>query len=109
MYADTSFNQLRDDMQYDMDMDTISRYFFNNKLTVNSDKTKYIIFHHQNKVIPNFDLFLNTKRIERVDDILYLGLPIQSNCKWNKQIDHIKSKIVPLIGVCRRIFPMIPV
>jgi hypothetical protein len=34
---------------------------------------------------------------------------IQSNCKWNKQIDHIKSKIVPLIGVFRRIFPMIPV
>jgi hypothetical protein len=73
-YEATSFNQLRDDMQYDMD--TISRYFFNKKLTVHSDKTKYIICHHQNKVIPNFDLFLNTKRIERVDDILYLGLRI---------------------------------
>jgi hypothetical protein len=34
-YGATFFNQLQDDMQYDMD--TILRYFFNNKLTVNSD------------------------------------------------------------------------
>jgi hypothetical protein len=106
-YCAASIHELEEDMQHDLDL--IFKWFYNNKLSMNIDKTKYIIFKQQGKNIQNFNLMLGSKLIERVNEIVYLGLHLQENLKWNTQIDHIKSKILPLIGIFRKIFPSIPV
>jgi len=105
-YNADSFEELQNFMQSDLNL--LYEWFYNNKLSMNIDKTKYVIFKQQGKSVPDFHLTLGPKFIERVKEIIYLGLHLQENLKWNAQIDHIKSKTMPLIGIFRKIFPSIP-
>jgi hypothetical protein len=68
---------------------------------MNTDKTKFLVFKQQGKCVPDFCLTVGAKVIEKVKEIIYLGLGLQEELKWNAQIDHIKSKIMPLIGIFR--------
>lgn len=45
----------------------------------------------------------NNTTIERCSKALYLGLYLDSNLSWRCQIDHIKSKILPVVGVLSRL------
>lgn len=56
----------------------------------------------------NYDLFLGSNKLERVQVHSYLGLTIQQNLKWNNHIDSIHSKIVKFLGMLRRTSYMLP-
>jgi hypothetical protein len=96
------------DMQHDLDL--ISEWFFNNCLSVNASKTKYIIFGHprttssiQGQLKLGFDI------IERVTCIRYLGLLIDCRLNWEEHINHIRRKIVSFVGVLHKIKYLIPI
>jgi hypothetical protein len=105
-YEADSVEELQQDMQNDLLK--LSEWFFNNGLTFNVGKTKFIVFHHHRKVVPRFDLFVGLNKVDEVTDITYLGLRLQKSCKWHLQVDHVKSRVVPFVGIFRRIFPVIP-
>ena len=50
-----------------------------NKLSLNKDKSKYMIFHMHKKEIPSFSLKLGNTNIKKVDDFNYLGLTVDTN------------------------------
>lgn len=106
LFADDAFLHYSGFNIYDMysnmqhDLNILSEWFFENVLSINTTKTKYIIFHADNKNVDasGLSLQINNIPIERMDTIKYLGLHLQSNLKWNTHINSITKKIAPLTG-----------
>lgn len=93
------------------DINILSRWFLINRLTVNIDKTNYIIFMKNKNVNPtnSFEIMYNNHQLKQETYIKYLGLIIDSNLSWENHINHIKKKITPVIGIMHRLKHCIPV
>ena len=68
----------------------ISDWMLANRLTLNADKTFYMIFAppSYSSTISNLDLFVNNLRINRVSSSKFLGVTIDDKLTW---IDHIQD------------------
>jgi hypothetical protein len=71
-------------------------------LTINENKTNYIVFKQKNKMNVQLDLYVNSTAINRTDNIKYLGLVIDEGLSWNLHVEGKINKISPLVGVMRR-------
>ena len=62
-----------------------------NKLSFNKSKTKYIVFHMPNKRIQALTLKIDDVYIERVDELSFLGLILDTNLNnyWRKHSEKI--------------------
>lgn len=89
------------------DMRNISRYMSLNKLTLNAEKTIYMLFTGTTSAM-NLNLTCNGSKIENSLAHKHLGLIIDSKLTWKPHIKHLKSKLVPLTGVFRRISGSLP-
>ena len=49
-----------------------------NRLALNVKKTKYMMFHKHNKIVEHFDLHVNNSAIEKVDNLNFLGLHLNT-------------------------------
>ena len=83
------------------ELEKVSTWIRSNKLTLNVSKTKYIIFHSKNMVIPNneFSIKINDEIIERIGDDLqtksykFLGLHIDERLSWSDHIQNVCNKV----------------
>ena len=82
----------------------IDEWFRSNKLSLNMDKTNYILFRtrHKSSHCDNF-LNLNGCSIRCVSSLKFLGVVIDEHLDWSKHISFIESKISKNIGVIYRI------
>lgn len=95
--------------QAQTDLDTLSKWFINNLLTINTNKTNYIIFTNKNKSIGNYNpLTINGEQINITDKEKYLGLILDKGLTWHPHIENVKLKITPLAGALRRIANNLP-
>lgn len=91
------------------DLMALNDYFNNNKLTINSNKTKYMHFHNSRKKVeatPN--VVSKTSIVERVEEFKYLGLYLDSHITWKSHIKHLSSKICAVIGMMHQIRHFMP-
>ena len=84
-----------------------------NKLSINFEKTNYMIFKPSkiiNDFINNYKLkiVINDKIINRVNIVKYLGLYIDENLTWSEHIKQLTSKLSSLIGIIFRKRYIIP-
>ena len=115
MYADdtTLYCNLEDFVDYDTEtainreLQKINLWLQQNKLTLNVDKTKFMIFHKRKKV-PNLSIALNDTTITKVDTFNYLGILLDSNLSWKSHTDMLVLKISRLIGVLHRVNKYFP-
>ena len=77
------------------ELKTISNWCKFNKLSLNIDKTNFMIFknRHSNKPDLNFKIEIDDKNIKKVDVTKFLGILIDENLSWKFHTSHI-SKIV---------------
>ena len=69
-----------------------------NKLALNTDKTKWILF--TNRIAPiHLPLVINDNSIEKVDLFRYLGFNIDSKFSFRQHIKIISSKLAQLSGI----------
>lgn len=78
----------------------------NHALTVNAEKTKYMLFGEN--VDTCLNLVYNNSNISKTTEHKYLGVLFDNCLNWKAHIKSIKSKVVPLCGVFRRISKVIP-
>lgn len=109
-YSTNSVEELFSQMQ--KDIDTLQKWFSENRLILNAKKSKYILFGNHNydySIIDEiYKLSINLDSLERVNVFKYLGLWISSNLKWDKHIDSIKSRIVPYIFTLNKLKHIAP-
>lgn len=111
LYADdavltyTSDNLENTQIKMQEDLQKISLWLKYNKLTININKTKYMLLKpdYLSTDTSNFFLNIDDCPIERVYSLKYLGLIIQSNLKWDIHIDAICRKISSFSSVFNRL------
>ena len=81
----------------------ITNWLASNQLSLNANKTKYMVFHFDKKRLTYPHLLINNINIDRVDYFNFLGLIIDHNLKWKKHKEHISSKVCKTIGILRRL------
>ena len=79
-----------------------------NKLVLNSMKTKYMLFHKHNKVVPTLELKINDSSIDQVSTFNCLGLHINSQLTWQTHIDEISKKISRVIDLIYKLQYILP-
>ena len=80
-----------------------------NRLSLNLDKTNYIIFHPYNKPIKHhITVKINKKAINEKEFIKYLGVLIDSTLSWKNHILNISKKISRAIGIMYKLRPFLP-
>ena len=79
-----------------------------NKLSLNKNKSKYMLFHMPKKEIQNLTLKIDDVNIEMVEEFNFLGLTTDTNLKWKKHTDKISNKCSKITGVLNRLKHVFP-
>lgn len=90
------------------DLEKIDNWFIDNKLTINTDKTKFMTFKNQRMRNINCNIHLKDRRLEEVQEFNYLGLNIDNDLNWNKHIEKIKASLSSTTFAIRRIKNIAP-
>ena len=102
MYADDTI--LYCNIDQNVDEDTINNelakiweWLIANKLSLNTKKTKYMVFHTNQRNVTYPNLVINNTIIERVSHFNFLGIMLSYNMTWDAHINHISKKICCLV------------
>ena len=80
-----------------------------NCLSLNIDKTNFLIFHPYNKPLKqHVTIKINKKAIMEKEYIKYLGVLVDSSLSWKYQISSLTKKISRSIGVMYKLRPFLP-
>jgi hypothetical protein len=87
----------------------VSEWLKVNMLSLNVNKSKYMIFHTNRKQINPMHLLLDNTTIERSLQFNFLGLTLDENLNWKVHIDKISNKISKSIGILNKLKHFIPI
>ena len=80
----------------------IQDWFNANKLTLNVEKSSYLLYHNHKQPMPNFKIALNGMEIPRTSCAKFLGVWLDDKLKWNTHVNKLISKLKCGIGMmCR--------
>ena len=79
-----------------------------NRLSLNKEKSKYMIFHVPKKEIQTLTLKINNINIEQVDEFNFLGLTLDTNLTWKKHVNKIANKCSRITGVLNKLKHVLP-
>ena len=94
-----------------MELSKINEWLEINKLSINVDKTKYMIFHNSQRKLDMYDqlkLSINNLPIKRTKTFNFLGIVINELLTWNDHITYISQKINPVVGLLNRLKHQLP-
>jgi hypothetical protein len=75
------------------DLSQLSRWFKTNKLSLNIDKTNYIIFTWNTNTHEKYQITIDNAIIKHVDTTKFLGIHIDNKLHWHEHIKHVKKKM----------------
>lgn len=107
IYSSDEYSQLQLDMQNDLVK--IDAWLYNNFLSFNPDKTKFMLF--RSSLLTNHEplnIQVDGTNIERISSTKYLGLIIDEDLKWKHHIKHLRNTLNPYLFILRRSRYMLP-
>ena len=90
------------------DLEKIERWSVLWKVTLNANKTRYMIITRKNNYLNYPPIYLHNTSIERTDQYTHLGLVFTSNFKWNKHIEKCICKASKRIALLNRVRLKLP-
>ena len=91
-----------------VELQNILKWLDVNKLCLNVSKSKFMLFHMPQKVIPCLSFSINGLQIENVHNFNFLGLTINCHLDWKPHLSSIGIKITRVIGLLRKLKYMLP-
>ena len=87
------------------DLESLSHWLNNNLLTLNNEKTKFMLFSNKKQAHshPDVTITMQNENIQREKTIKYLGITLSEDFSWHEHIDSMINKINQRLGVLRRI------
>ena len=87
------------DKLINLDLDKIYSWLLANKLSINVEKTKYMIFATEYKLgqCPDLTVKVNGSKFKQVDRKDHLGLTLDEKLKWDKQVHAMCKKITSAV------------
>ena len=85
----------------------INNWLIANKMSINTDKTKYVLFRTANTKPPPTDLKLTIRStvLEKVSSVRVLGLTINEHLSWKDHMNVLKTKLRSVLGAVLRVKP----
>ena len=79
-----------------LELENINEWFIANKLSLNLDKTNYILFKSHRKSPPKekLDIIINNTPLTQVGSSRFLGVNIDQHLTWKDHINEITKKIL---------------
>ena len=93
------------------ELDKIVDWLVVNKLSLNVQRTKSMIFHYRQRIITGNDmprLMINNSLIEQVTEFNFLGLTVNEYMNWNSHTQKNANKISRTLGVMNRLKRYLP-
>ena len=81
------------------ELQKICKWLDLNKLHLNVAKSKFMLFHMPQKVIPYLHFSLNGSPIDYVSEFIFLGLTLDCNLNFKSHLKTIETKISRVIGL----------
>ena len=87
-----------------VELTQVSDWLSTNKLSLNDNKTKYMLFHFPQRNIAYIELTLKIDNhyIERVGDFNFLGTTIHETLDWMPHIDKVANKRSQTLGILNK-------
>jgi len=84
-----------------LELNKLQVWFNVNKLSLNVQKTNYILFGrtHTNEANEEIKIFINGKEIDRVKSTKFLGVIIDSKLNWYDQISRVSDKLSKSLAI----------
>ena len=81
-------------------MNKLTEWFKCNKLSLTSKKSSFVVFklRHERETL-DFSISLNSTRINRVKEVVFLGVVLDEHVTWKPHISRIASKVSQSIGL----------
>ena len=94
-----------------LELGNIQEWLNINKLSLNVQKTKFMIFHNYQRDISLFipEIKINGQLVERVTEFNFLGLTIDEHLNWKSHIQKVSNKVSRSIGVLNRLNKFLPI
>jgi hypothetical protein len=96
------------DAYINQELKKISLWFKLNKLSINSSKTKAMLFHTPRKKVVYPNLFIDESNVEFVNDFNYLGIILDKHLTWKAHIAKVNLKLSKVIGIMCRLKNLLP-
>jgi uncharacterized protein YifN (PemK superfamily) len=90
------------------ELDKVSTWLKLNKLSLNSSKTKAILFHTARKSVTYPSIKIDNVAIEYVDSFDYLGITLDKHLNWKPHIEKISMKMSKVVGIVSRMKNLLP-
>ena len=94
------------------ELNKIADWLAVNKLSLNVQKTKFMIFHYRQRILTENDiphLMINNTLIEQVTEFNFLGLTVNEFMNWNSHTQKIANKVSRTLGVLNRLKRYLPI
>ena len=76
------------------ELDKLSIWLCANKLSLNVQKTYFMVFHRAKiKIVNPIDVTMNNCCLKKTDSLKYLGVIIDHRLNWSQHITHVKNKV----------------
>ena len=89
-------NQVFLDTLIKKELVNINKWFISNRLTLNINKTCYILFNNK---LSHINISINNINITRVKSIECVGILIDQNLDWKLHILYLKNKLKKIIWI----------
>ena len=99
LFADDTFLSLSCQKKADLqkkaniEIENIRKWLFANKLTLNVDKSKFMIISRRRDANHSFSLKINGEAVGRCSTYKYLGLIIDDKLDWKSHVNYICKKV----------------
>ena len=81
------------------------KWCISNKLTINAEKTNFVLFHTINKPVPQQLNEIKTEfmTIMRMKSFKYLGLILDETLNWNEYVNELCKSLIKYFGILNHI------
>ena len=92
-----------------VEFNNVNNWLCVNKLSLNIDKSNFVIFHpSQKKVQYPINLIINNKILEEKKYVKYLGIIMDCNINWKQHIHELSKKVSRSIGILSKLRHYVP-
>ncbi len=87
-----------------LELAVVSEWLKANRLTLNTKKTKFVVFgsRHRLRQVPVLNLSINGEKLEQVEHMKYLGVILDNYLTFDQHVEYIHGKAVKKLGIVRK-------
>ena len=96
----SSFSLLESEVN--SELDKVANWLISNKLTLNINKSKYMIISRKH-LIPSLSVEIKSTQLEKCNSYKYLGIIIDKDLNWKEHIQYLTTKVLKACGAIAKL------